>query len=146
MRRFWTSSFCVAAEYALAGAFTLTGVTDPTKQAELPANRAEIVEVPLDVVLSYFFRAKRYAASARLAWLQSKAFFSQTHYANHDHLRQPAQGFKALRIYTYLQSYELIAGAGNACSIQLQREHRAHARCELLTPQKLGIPRSGVNG
>ena len=34
------------------------------------------MEVPLDVVLAYFFRAKKYAASIpvgrRLSWLQSK--------------------------------------------------------------------------
>ena len=57
--------------YAIAGAAPLAGVSDPTK---LGAKSANFVEVPLDVVLANWFRAKRFAASVpvkhRLAWLQ----------------------------------------------------------------------------
>ena len=62
--------------YAIAGAATLTGVADLTKEALLGANTVEFVEVPLEVVMAYFFRAKKFAAlvhpKQRLAWLQGK--------------------------------------------------------------------------
>ena len=60
--------------YAIAGAAPLAGVSDPSKERTLGSNSTEFVEVPLDVVLARWFRAKRFAASVpvkhRLAWLQ----------------------------------------------------------------------------
>ena len=47
--------------YALAGAGPLTGVADPSKEKTLVSNSAEFVEVPLNVMLAYWFRAKRLA-------------------------------------------------------------------------------------
>ena len=62
--------------YALAGAGPLAGVADPSKEKTLGSNSAEFVDVPLDVMLAYWFRAKRFACMVpvrqRLAWLQSR--------------------------------------------------------------------------
>ena len=51
--------------YAIAGAAPLAGVSDPTKERTLGANSTEFVEDPLDVVLAYWFRAERFAASVQ---------------------------------------------------------------------------------
>ena len=62
--------------YALTGAGPLTGVADPSKEKTLGSNPAEFVEVPVDVMVAYWFRAKRFACMVpvrhRLAWLQSR--------------------------------------------------------------------------
>ena len=47
---------------AIAGAAPLAGVSDQTKKKTLGANSTDFVEVPLDVVLAYWFRAKRLRA------------------------------------------------------------------------------------
>ena len=60
--------------YAMAGVHPVPGA-DPTKEV-LGTSSAEFVTAPLDVLLAYFFRARRCAAiippSRRLQWLQAK--------------------------------------------------------------------------
>ena len=60
--------------YAMAGVHPVPGA-DPTKEV-LGTSSAEFVTAPLDVLLAYFFRAKRCAAiipsSRRLQWLQAR--------------------------------------------------------------------------
>ena len=53
--------------YALAGVAPLPGVGDPTKEFVLGANSTEFVEAPLDVLLQYYFPARK-----SLAWLQHR--------------------------------------------------------------------------
>ena len=73
--------------YAIAGAAPLAGVSDPTKERTLGANSTDFVEVPLDVVLAYWFRAKRFAASVpvkhRLAWLQVRDTDERSEWVTH---------------------------------------------------------------
>ena len=45
--------------YALAGASPLVGVADPSEEKTLGSNFSEFVEVPLDVVMAYWFRANQ---------------------------------------------------------------------------------------
>ena len=45
--------------HALAGASPLVGVTDPSKEKTLGSNFSEFVEVPLDVVMAYWYRANQ---------------------------------------------------------------------------------------
>ena len=62
--------------YLLAGCQPLSGVADATKEQTLGADSTAYVEVPLDVMLQYFYRAKRAVAGLpvgkRLAWLQAR--------------------------------------------------------------------------
>ena len=62
--------------YSLAGCQPLPGVADATKEQTLGADSTEYVEVPLDVMLQYFYRAKRAVAGLpigkRLAWLRAR--------------------------------------------------------------------------
>ena len=58
-----------------ASTFTCFGA-DATKEQTLGADSTEYVEVPLDVMLQYFYRAKRAVAGLpvgkRLVWLQAR--------------------------------------------------------------------------
>ena len=60
--------------YAMAGVHPVPGA-DPTKEV-LGTSSAQFVTAPLDVLLAYFFRAKRCAAiippARRLQWLQAR--------------------------------------------------------------------------
>ena len=58
--------------YALAGVAPLPGVGDPTKEFVLGANSTESVEVPLDVLLKYYFQARKavHLPAKCSAWLQ----------------------------------------------------------------------------
>ena len=62
--------------YSLAGCQPIPGVADAAKEQTLGADSTEYVEVPLDTMLQYFYRAK-WAVSGmpvnkRLAWLQAR--------------------------------------------------------------------------
>ena len=58
------------------GGSPAAGMGDPTKEFVSGANLAEFVEAPLDVLLQYYFRARkavhRLPAGKRLAWLQHR--------------------------------------------------------------------------
>ena len=54
--------------YSLAGCQPIPGVADATKEQTLGADSTEYVEVPLDTMLQYFYRAKR----AVSGWLQAR--------------------------------------------------------------------------
>ena len=62
--------------YSLAGCQPVPGVADATKEQTLGADSTEYVEVPLDIMLQYFYRAKRAVVGLpvgkRLAWLQAR--------------------------------------------------------------------------
>ena len=62
--------------YAIAGASPLPGAPAAAEEAALGADSTLFVAVPLDVVMSYYLRAKRTAnlvpATKRLAWLQAR--------------------------------------------------------------------------
>ena len=62
--------------YAIAGAAPLPGAPSAAEEATLGADSTKFVAVPLDVMLSYYLRAKRSAmqitSSKRLSWLQSR--------------------------------------------------------------------------
>ena len=62
--------------YSLAGCQPIPGVADATKEQTLGADSTEYVEVPLDTMLQYFYRAKRAVSgmpvNKRLAWLQAR--------------------------------------------------------------------------
>ena len=62
--------------YSLAGCQPMPGVADATKEQTLGADSTEYVEVPLDTMLQYFYRAKRAVSglpvNKRLAWLQAR--------------------------------------------------------------------------
>ena len=54
----------------------MPGVADATREQTLGADSTEYVEVPLDTMLQYFYRAKRAVSgllvNKRLAWLQAR--------------------------------------------------------------------------
>ena len=62
--------------YAMAGCIRVTGAPDATQEHNLGADTTKFVQVPLDVAMKYYFRAKRSAAaipvSGRLQWLQAR--------------------------------------------------------------------------
>ena len=62
--------------YSLAGCQPMPGVADATKEQTLGADSTEYVEVPLDTMLQYFYRAKGAVSglpvNKRLAWLQAR--------------------------------------------------------------------------
>ena len=62
--------------YSLAGCQPIPGVADAAKEQTLGADSTEYVEVPLDTMLQYFYRAKRAVSglpvNKRLAWLQAR--------------------------------------------------------------------------
>ena len=68
--------FTLLLAYAMAGCASVTGAPEATQELGLGADTTKFVNVPLDVVYKYFFRAKRSVASMpmqkRLQWLQDR--------------------------------------------------------------------------
>ena len=68
--------FTLLLAYAMAGCASVTGAPEATQELGLGADTTKFVNVPLDVVYRYFFRAKRSVASMpmqkRLQWLQDR--------------------------------------------------------------------------
>ena len=62
--------------YAMAGVTPRASVKDASLEKSLGADSTAFVEVPLDVVMHYFYRAKRQSStlplSQRLAWLEAR--------------------------------------------------------------------------
>ena len=62
--------------YSIAGASPVSGAPAAATEAVLGADTTQFVQVPLDIMQAYFFRAKRTASllpqSKRLAWLQAR--------------------------------------------------------------------------
>ena len=62
--------------YAMAGVTPRASVKDASMEKALGADSTGFVEVPLDVVMHYFYRAKRQSSilplSQRLAWLEAR--------------------------------------------------------------------------
>ena len=68
--------FTLLLAYAMAGCSGATGAPDAAQELNLGADTVKFVNVPMDVVYKYYFRAKRTVtglpASQRMQWLQAK--------------------------------------------------------------------------
>ena len=68
--------FTLLLAYAMAGCAGVTGAPDAAQEFNLGADTVKFVNVPLDVIYKYYFRAKRSVTvmpiSQRLHWLQTK--------------------------------------------------------------------------
>ena len=68
--------FTLMLAYAMAGCSGVTGAPDAAQELNLGADTVKFVNVPMDIVYKYYFRAKRSVAglptSQRMQWLQAK--------------------------------------------------------------------------
>ena len=68
--------------YALAGTGRVSGAPEAAREAVLGADSTSFVQVPLDVLLAYYYRARRVLQSLphhkRLGWLQAQDLAERT--------------------------------------------------------------------
>ena len=68
--------FTLLLAYAMAGCAGVTGAPDAAQELNLGADTTKFVNVPLDVIYKYYFRAKRSITAMpmaqRLQWLQTR--------------------------------------------------------------------------